>query len=142
MMLIVALTAATGFLTSVLLLSGGVHSMLLRYPLAVVAAYVAFLFFLWCWLKLRWEDFVHVPDATGVSGSSGDRMLPWAGGGGLSGGGGASGSWDGSAASLADTSSSGSSDVLSNVGDASRCSSPRQARRCTTMRPKRSRSGR
>jgi hypothetical protein len=36
MMLIVALTGATGFLSSVLLLSGGVHSMPLRYPLAAV----------------------------------------------------------------------------------------------------------
>jgi hypothetical protein len=36
MMLIVALTGATGFLSPVLLLSGGVHSMPLRYPLVAV----------------------------------------------------------------------------------------------------------
>jgi hypothetical protein len=97
MMLIVALTGAAGFGTSVLLLSGGVHSMPLRYPLAVLAAYLAFLFFLWCWLKLRWEDFIDVPDMSGGSGSggSGNTSLPWEGGGGHSGGGGASGSWDG-----------------------------------------------
>ena len=95
MMLIVALTAATGFLTSVLLLSGGMHSMALRYPLAVFAAYLAFLFFLWCWLRLRWEDLVEVPDVSGGLGSAGDRSLPWEGGGGQFGGGGASASWDG-----------------------------------------------
>ena len=122
MMLIVALTGATGFVTSALLLAGGVHSMPLRYPLAVLAAYLAFLGFLWCWLKLRWEDFVDVPDVGGVSGPSGDHSLPWDGGGGHSGGGGASGLWegggDGATASLTDASSSGSSGVLPDVGDA------------------------
>ena len=123
MMLIVALTAATGFLTSALLLSGGLHSMPLRYPIAVLGAYLAFLFFLWCWLRLRWEDFVEMPDLGGHmsgSGSSGvssggsglaDIAPPWQGGGGQSGGGGASGSWDGGG-------SSASSDVLPDVGDA------------------------
>lgn len=122
MMLIVALTAATGFLTSALLLSGGLHSMPLRYPLAVFGAYLAFLGFLWCWLKLRWEDFVDVPDVSGGLGGSGDKAIPWEGGGGHSGGGGASGSWtgggDGPAASLADASSSGTADALPDVGDA------------------------
>ena len=126
MMLIVALTGAAGFGSSVLLLAGGVHSMPLRYPLAVLAAYLAFLFFLWCWLKLRWEDFVDVPDMSGGSGS-GNTSLPWEGGGGHSGGGGASGSWDGGGDraiasleghGLADgASSSGSSDVLPDIGD-------------------------
>jgi hypothetical protein len=123
MMLIVALTAATGFLASVLLLSGGLHSMPLRYPLAVVAAYLAFLFFLWCWLKLRWEDLIEVPDVSGGPVSAGDHSLPWEGGGGHSGGGGASGSWDAggdhAVASLGDgAQSSGSSDMLPDVGDA------------------------
>jgi uncharacterized membrane protein YgcG len=128
MMLIVALTAATGFLSSVLLLSGGVHSMPLRYPLAVLAAYLMFLFFLWCWLKLRWEDFVDVPDVSGMQGSVSDRSLPWEGGGGHSGGGGASGSWDGAGDRAISSleqhgfaeggGSSGSSDMLPDVGDA------------------------
>lgn len=129
MMLIVALTAATGFLTSVLLLSGGVHSMPLRYPLAVFAAYLAFLFFLWCWLKLRWDDFVGLPDMNGRAGSAGERPVPWEGGGGQFGGSGASGSWDGGGdgaiASLEQhglttdgAAGAGSPDVLPDVGDA------------------------
>ena len=129
MMLIVALTGATGFLTSALLLSGGVHSMPLRYPLSVLVAYLAFLFFLWCWLKLRWEDFVEVPDVRGGSGSAGEVSLPWEGGGGHFGGGGASGSWEGGGeraiASLEQhgftsdgAAGSGSSDVLPEVTDA------------------------
>lgn len=51
---IAALTGAAGLLASYLLRLGGVSSMALRYPLAVAIAYVAFLFFLWCWL--RWGD--------------------------------------------------------------------------------------
>ncbi len=50
---IAALTAATGLLASYLLLGAGLTAMLLRYPLSVAIAYVAFLFFLWCWL--HWE---------------------------------------------------------------------------------------
>lgn len=51
---IAALTGASGLLASYLLRLGGLSSMALRYPLAVAIAYVAFLFFLWCWL--RWGD--------------------------------------------------------------------------------------
>lgn len=51
--LIAALTAAAGLLASYLLLWAGLASMPLRYPLAVVIAYLAFLFFLWCWL--HWD---------------------------------------------------------------------------------------
>lgn len=53
MALIAALTAATGLLASYLLLWAGLTSMPLRYPLAVAVAYLAFLFFLWCWL--HWD---------------------------------------------------------------------------------------
>ncbi|WP_313912636.1 hypothetical protein [Tahibacter sp.] len=54
---IAALTAASGLLASYLLLWAGLASMLLRYPLSVAIAYVAFLFFLWCWL--HWERRDH-----------------------------------------------------------------------------------
>jgi hypothetical protein len=114
MMLIVALTAATGFLASVTMLSGGLHAMWLRYPLAVLSAYLGFLFFLWCWLRLRWEDFVEVPDfggrSSGGGSSAGDAPLPWSGGvGGRFGGAGASGSF-------ADT--AGASSSVPATGDA------------------------
>ncbi len=38
-----------------LLLSGGVHSMPLRYPLAVFIGYVGFLFLLKCWREAALE---------------------------------------------------------------------------------------
>lgn len=50
---IAALTAASGLLASYLLLWAGLASMPLRYPLSVAIAYLAFLFFLWCWL--HWD---------------------------------------------------------------------------------------
>lgn len=71
MSLIVALTAAVGFLCSVLLLSFGVNAMWQRYPLAVAVAYAAFLFFLWCWLRWReddWSENLELPDSSGKSG--------------------------------------------------------------------------
>lgn len=54
MAFIAALTGASGLLASYLLRLAGLTSMALRYPIAVGVAYVAFLFFLWCWL--RWGD--------------------------------------------------------------------------------------
>jgi len=54
---IAALTAASGLLASYLLLWAGLASMLLRYPLSVAIAYLAFLFFLWCWL--HWDRRDH-----------------------------------------------------------------------------------
>lgn len=51
MALIAALTGAAGLLASYLLRLAGMSSMALRYPLAVGLAYLAFLFFLWCWLN-------------------------------------------------------------------------------------------
>jgi len=105
MMLIVALTGAVGFLSSVALLYAGVHSMWLRYPLAVISAYGAFLFFLWCWLRAEWSD---TSDLTGVIDPAGLGHvklpdIPWSGAGGQFGGGGASGAFG------------GSPDVLANV---------------------------
>ncbi len=54
MAFIAALTGASGLLASYLLRIGGMSSMALRYPLAVAVGYLAFLFFLWVWL--RWGD--------------------------------------------------------------------------------------
>ncbi|GMV30170.1 MAG: hypothetical protein AMXMBFR59_22950 [Rhodanobacteraceae bacterium] len=54
MAFIAALTGASGLLASYLLRLAGLSAMVLRYPIAVGLAYVAFLFFLWCWL--RWGD--------------------------------------------------------------------------------------
>lgn len=68
MSLIVALTAGVGFLSSVVLLAVGMTAMWQRYPLAVAIAYAAFLFFLWCWLRWRKDDW---SDSVDFSGSSG-----------------------------------------------------------------------
>lgn len=50
MFIILCGTALSGFLSSVVLVELGVHSMWLRYPLAVIGAYAAFLLFLWLWI--------------------------------------------------------------------------------------------
>lgn len=99
MALIVALTGAVGFLTSVLLLHAGVDSLWLRYPLAVVVAYLAFLLLLCCWLRSRGDEVLDHLDPSGLAphpdfldqgGVSTAQGTP---GGGEFGGGGASGSW-------------------------------------------------
>jgi hypothetical protein len=51
--LILTLTALAGFLTSFCLLHSGVHSMWLRYPLAILMAYGVFLVLLGVWLWLQ-----------------------------------------------------------------------------------------
>jgi len=57
MMLIVALTGASGFLASVALLQVGMVILGLRYAIAVAIAYLFFLGLLWCWLRLTASDF-------------------------------------------------------------------------------------
>jgi len=123
MMLIVALTASVGFLASFALFHVGVESMWIRYPSAVVIAYVAFLFLLWCWLRLRGSDFLDGLDVPSPSTGGGRGLLPkeaWEPGGGQFGGGGASGSFEEStevARVTADTgpSSSGKSSGISDA---------------------------
>lgn len=61
MMLIVGLTGACGWLGAFLLLRAGVTSMPWRYPLSVGIAYLAFLFFLWLWLRTKAEDYTDCP---------------------------------------------------------------------------------
>jgi uncharacterized membrane protein YgcG len=95
MMLIVALTAAVGFLASFALLHVGVGALWLRYPIAIAVAYAAFLFFLWCWLRLRRNDVFDGFDILTPGPRSGASFEEaWEGGGGRFGGGGASGSFD------------------------------------------------
>jgi len=98
MSLIVGLTGAAGLLFSFLMLEAGVTSMALRYPLALLAAYGFFLLLLWLWLRTKAEDYVDIPDLSGLvpSGSS-DCAPAFDGDGGNFGGGGASGSFDGPA---------------------------------------------
>jgi hypothetical protein len=57
MLLIVALTGLGGFLASFVLLHLGMHSMAVRYPLAVGVAYLVFLFLLWLWLRTTRDDY-------------------------------------------------------------------------------------
>jgi hypothetical protein len=66
MMLIVALTGLGGFLTSFVMLHLGVHSMALRYPLAVGAAYLVFLLLLWLWLRSKRDDYHFDIDDPGI----------------------------------------------------------------------------
>lgn len=65
MLLLVALAGGCGFLASYLMLHRGVSSMALRYPLALCAAYAAFLLLLWAWLRTRSRDYADLPDVGG-----------------------------------------------------------------------------
>ena len=49
--LILAATTGSGLLASKVLLEAGLSSVLLRYPLAVLAAYVSFLGMTWLWIR-------------------------------------------------------------------------------------------
>lgn len=64
MSVLLALTGATGFLSSFILLKLGVDSMALRYPVAVALAYGVFLLLLRIWLRLQrdsWQS-ADIPD--------------------------------------------------------------------------------
>lgn len=117
MTLIAALTGAFGLLSSFLLLRQGVESMVVRYPTAVLLAYLMFLFLIWLWLRTNREDYVDVPDFSSPSsggagpgcGSSVEAVAPIrSGGGGDFGGGGASTSFDGVGSPVDDGSGLGS----------------------------------
>lgn len=127
MSLIVGLTGAAGLLFSFIMLELGVSSMALRYPLALLMAYGVFLVLLWLWLRTKADDYVDIPDLSGLipSGSSESTAL-FQGGGGNFGGGGASGSFDGPAAfaPLDSNSASPLAEATSAVGDADELAIP------------------
>ena len=115
--LIVAVTAGVGLITSFLLLQSGMYSMAMRYPLALVVAYLVFLLLLWVWLRAKDEDFSHISDLPDVMPNlnGGHVSSPFqSGGGGDFGGGGASGSFEDGTDSVT---SNAVSDALSSVGD-------------------------
>ncbi|HEX6904100.1 MAG TPA: hypothetical protein VF789_30600 [Thermoanaerobaculia bacterium] len=99
MSILLALTGASGFLTSFILLKAGVGSMALRYPVAVMVAYGVFLLLLRVWLALQkddWDDVTDFVDAgdlaeLAVDGVRGVGRLGRAAGEGFSGGGGSFG---------------------------------------------------
>lgn len=102
MTLLVALTGGFGLLASFTLLQLGVHTMPLRYPLALSFAYLFFLFLIWLWLRTQASDYLDAPDVTSlIHRPDQSPGLPdfKSGGGGDFGGGGASGSFDGAATS-------------------------------------------
>jgi hypothetical protein len=112
MSILLALTGASGFLTSYILLKSGVDSMALRYPVAVMVAYGVFLLLLRVWLAIQKDDWDDVADfvdagdlaelavdgATSVGRGAGEGF---AGGGGSFGGGGTSTSFQAPPAPLA-----------------------------------------
>jgi hypothetical protein len=97
MLIIVAISGATGFLASVMLLDSGVTEMWLRYSFAMAATYLMFLFLLWLWLRTSAEDYLDFPDLSGMapSGHSHESGQVFEAKGGEFGGGGAQGSYDG-----------------------------------------------
>lgn len=118
MSLIVGLTGVAGLLFSFILLQLGVTSMALRYPLALLLAYGAFLVLLWLWLRTKADDYVDVPDFSGLVPSGPNGSAPSFEGGGHFGGGGASGSFDGPASfAPVDSDASPLSEAASALGD-------------------------
>ncbi len=86
MSLIVGLTGAVGLLFSFFLLQLGVTSMALRNPLTLRLAYGVFLVLLWLWLRTKAEDYVDIPDLSGlVPRGSGETIAPAFEGGGHAG---------------------------------------------------------
>ena len=120
--IILAFTALAGALTSFAMLHAGIEQMWLRYAVAVLVAYGAFLLLLrlWLWLQKRSLD-IDLPHLDfGSSGGSGGGggASGWQGGGGNFGGGGASGSWENNAVA-ASLSSSSSPPSTSSGGSSS-----------------------
>lgn len=121
MSLILLFTGFVGFLSSFLFLHCGVNQMWLRYPLAILSAYVAFLLLLRLWLafhrsqsNLDFDVHFDLPigsNSGGTPTSSADFSF---GGGGDFGGGGAGGSW-GDSVSSTSSFSGGDSSILNGV---------------------------
>ena len=117
---IVMLTGGVGFLSSFLMLRSGLTDMAIRYPLAVVIAYAAFVVCLWIWLRrnrLRGRD-ERASDETSSSwsidpglnlsskGAGAPETPGFGGGGGFSGGGGGA-SWSSSSSGMSNLGSRG-----------------------------------
>lgn len=131
MFLILSGTFFSGLLATKLLLLLHVKSMLIRYPVAVAAAYLAFFGFVKLWLiylsssgsnsRLGQEAADGIGDITNIadipSGSFPPSSSGVSGGGGHFGGGGASGSFESGADSV-HTSTSGTGDVGDGIADA------------------------
>ena len=95
--------------------------MALRDPLSLAFAYVFFLFLIWLWLQTKAEDYLDVPDITGLiprTGMPGGQPDFKSGGGGDFGGGGASGTFDGAAAPVEESGLSPLNAVGEAVGSA------------------------
>jgi hypothetical protein len=117
-MLIVTVSTAAAFLTSVAMLVLQVNSMAIRYGAAALAGYATFLLLLHAWVRWKWSRFKANADGSDIVDVAanaidvpGDLRLPrggriFSGGGGRSGGGGASGLW-GSPAQTASSVKSG-----------------------------------
>ena len=113
MLLLVSLTGAAGFVASSTLLRLGLTEMWLRYLAALSFAYLVFLGLLWLWLRTRAEEYVDIPDVSGLTPSrdGGHDFDDFSGGDGSFGGGGASGSFD-------SPHSDAASNTMDSVGDA------------------------
>jgi hypothetical protein len=95
MTLLVALTGGAGLLASFVLLQTGLHTMWLRYPLALGVAYLVFLGLLWLWLRTSASDYVDaVPGDLDFAPDNISTPDLVSGGGGDFAGGGASASFD------------------------------------------------
>lgn len=119
MALIVALTGGFGLLASFTMLQLGMDSMAARYPLALLFAYLFFLFLIWLWLRTNAEDYLDVPDISGIAPHPrSSEYLPEfrSKGGGDFGGGGASGSFDGPGNAIDEAISSPLRSVSDSVG--------------------------
>lgn len=99
MLLMLALSGGFAFLTSFLWLRAGLDSMAIRYPLAALAGYCAFIVLARVWIAARRRsidpldaaDLAHAPDQW--AGTPEGEPGPSIAAGGRSGGAGASGSW-------------------------------------------------
>lgn len=130
MMLLVALTGGFGLLASFSMLRFGLDSMAVRYPLALGASYLFFLFLLWLWLRTKASDYLDAPDLSGLvrSASQPGSSVDFAsGGGGDFGGGGASGAFDAPVADLggaADAPMKAVGEAVGSIGDAEELAIP------------------
>lgn len=116
MTLLVCLTGAIGFLTSVLLLHQGMTTLWVRYLISMGVAYLGFLLLLWVWAKTRHKnlsDYLDVPDIGRPGRGGGSKDCGYEGKGGDFGGGGASGSYH-PEIPVSESSGSGIAEVLPN----------------------------